>query len=102
MIAKIRREWIWFPVRKDQCADSVEESARDEQGDGSHAKLGINGTDQKNDDPSHQQKADIGHPDRNLAKKIDLSVMKKIARLQMMPNKTQPVAPLKIVKQNGV
>ena len=36
------------------------------------------------------------------AKKMDLSVMKKTARLQMMPNKTQPVAPLKIVKQNGV
>ena len=34
--------------------------------------------------------------------KIDLRVMKKTARLQMMPNSTQPVAPLKIVKQKGV
>ena len=37
-----------------------------------------------------------------LEKKMDLSVIKRTARLQMMPNKTQPVAPLKIVKQNGV
>jgi len=36
------------------------------------------------------------------AKKMDLSVMKSTAKLQMMPNKTQPVAPLKIVRQNGV
>ena len=59
MVAKIRWEWIWFAIRKDQRADGVEESACDEQGDGSHAKLGINGTDQKNDDPTHQQIADV-------------------------------------------
>jgi|GEM_PF-4078598 len=35
-------------------------------------------------------------------KKRDLSVIKKTAKLQTMPNKTQPVDPLKIVKQNGV
>jgi hypothetical protein len=37
-----------------------------------------------------------------LEKKMDLSVIKKTARLQMTPNKTQPVAPLKMVRQNGV
>jgi len=35
-------------------------------------------------------------------KKMDLSVMKKTARLQMIPNKTQPVEPLRIVRQKGV
>ena len=35
-------------------------------------------------------------------KKIDLSVMKNTARLQIIPNRTQPVAPLRIVRQNGV
>ena len=35
-------------------------------------------------------------------KKMDLSVMKKTARLQMTPKSTQPVAPLKMVRQNGV
>lgn len=35
-------------------------------------------------------------------KKIDFRVMKKTARLQMTPNNTQPVAPLKMVRQKGV
>ncbi len=35
-------------------------------------------------------------------KNMDFRVIKNIARLQTMPNKIQPVAPLKIVKQNGV
>ena len=65
MAAKMGRKWIWFPNRKNECADSVEESAREEQGAGFHSKLVINGTDQKNDDPPHQQIADIWHPDRN-------------------------------------
>ncbi len=37
-----------------------------------------------------------------LVKKMDLSVMKKTARLQMTPNSSQPVAPLKTVRQKGV
>jgi len=37
-----------------------------------------------------------------LLKKMDFKVMKKTARLQMIPNKTQPVAPLRIVSQKGV
>ncbi len=35
-------------------------------------------------------------------KKMDLSVMKKTAKLQMIPNRTQPVEPLRIVRQKGV
>ena len=65
MVAKIRWEWIWRSVRKDQRADRVEESACDEQCDGSHSKLSINGTDQKDDDPAHEQKAGIRHQDRD-------------------------------------
>ena len=59
MIAKIWWEWIWFSISKDYRADGIEKSTYDEQGDGSYAKLGINGPDQKNDDPSHQQKANV-------------------------------------------
>ena len=68
MVAKIRWERIRLSVGKDQCADCVGKSASDEQGDGSHAKLGVNGTDQKNDDPAHQQIADIRHQDGNFPK----------------------------------
>ena len=68
VVAKIRRERIWFSVGKDQGTDRVGKSARNEQGDGSHAKLGVNGTDQKNDDPAHQQIADIRHQDGNFPK----------------------------------
>ena len=68
MVAKIRREWIRFPVRKDQRADGVEESSRDQQGDGSHAELTINRPDQKNNDPAHQQKTDTRHQDGNFGK----------------------------------
>jgi hypothetical protein len=35
-------------------------------------------------------------------KKMDLIVMKKTARLQMIPNRTQPVAPWRIARQKGV
>ncbi len=63
MVTKIWWERIRFPVRKDQCADSVKESTCNEQGHGSHAELTINGTDQKNDDPTHEQEADIRHQD---------------------------------------
>ena len=55
MVAKIRWEWIRLPVCKDQCADGVEESARDKQGYGSHAELTVDGTDQENNDPAHQE-----------------------------------------------
>jgi len=54
MVAKIWRVWIWSPICKDQRANGIEETACNEQGDGSHTKLAINGTDQKNDDPSHE------------------------------------------------
>ena len=72
MIAEIRWEWIWLLIRKDQCADGVEQSARNEQGDGSHTELVVNGTDQKNNDPAHQQKTDVGYPDRNLGEENGL------------------------------
>ena len=65
MGAEIWREWIWFPIPKNQCADSIEKSTRDEQGDRSHAKLSIDGTDQKNDDPPHKQITDVRHQDRD-------------------------------------
>ena len=68
VVAKIRRERIWFAIGKDQGTDCVEKSARDEQGDSSCAKLDVNGTDQKNDDPAHQQIADIWHQDGNFPK----------------------------------
>lgn len=59
MVAKIRWEWIRLPVCEDQGADGVKEPARDEQGDSSHAELAIDRTDQKNNNPAHQQKTDI-------------------------------------------
>lgn len=66
MVAKIRREGIRFSVAKDQCADRVEESACDEQGHGSHAKLMIDGANQEDDDPAHEQETDIRHEHSDL------------------------------------
>ena len=73
VVAKMRRIWIRFPFRKDQRADGVEQSACNEQGDGSRAKLRIDRADQKDDDPAHQQKTDIRHQDGNLAKENGLN-----------------------------
>lgn len=67
--AKMRREWIRFSVGKDQGADGVTETACDEQRDGRHAELRIDGSDQKNDDPTHQQIADIRNQDRDAGEK---------------------------------
>ena len=61
MIAEIRREWIRFSVGKDQRADRVEKSACDKQGDGSHAKLVVDGADEEDDDPTHEQETDVRH-----------------------------------------
>ena len=72
MVAKIWWKWIRLPVRKDQCADGVKESACYKEVDGLHAELGMDGTDQKNNDPAHQQKTDVRHQDGNPAKENGL------------------------------
>ena len=77
MVAKMRREWIRFPVRKDQRADGVEQPACDEKGNGPHAKLAVNGADQKNNDPAHQQETDIGHQDGNFGEEYGLKCNKE-------------------------
>jgi hypothetical protein len=72
MVAEIWRERIRLPVRKDQRTEGVEESARDQQGDGSHPKLFVDGTDQENDDPTHQQETDIRQQGGNFGKENGL------------------------------
>ena len=68
MVAEIWWEGIRFAVRKDQRADGVEESTRDEQGHGSRVKLSVDGTDQENNDPTHQEERGVRHPDGDPAK----------------------------------
>jgi len=72
MVAKIRRKRIRFSAPEDQRADSVAESAREKQGHGFRAELFIDGTDQENDDPAHQQKTEIRQEDRNFGKENGL------------------------------
>ncbi len=57
-----------FRSRKDDCANGVEKSACDEQGHGSHAKLVVDGADEEDDDPAHEQEADVRHQHRNFGK----------------------------------
>jgi len=59
VIAEVRRVWIGFAIGKDQRTDGVKKTARNEQVDRVHPKLMIDGTDQKNNDPAHEQKADV-------------------------------------------
>lgn len=66
MVPKIGRERIWFSITKDQCTDRVRESACNEQGHGSHTKLVVNRPNEKNDDPAHEQEADVRHQHGNL------------------------------------
>ena len=61
MVAKIGRKWIRLSVGEDQRADRVEKPARDEQGNGSHAELVVDGADEEDDDPTHEQEADVRH-----------------------------------------
>lgn len=68
MVAEVRREWIGFAVPEDERADSVAQSACDQQGQRAYSKLGVDWTDEKNDDPTHEQKTDIGHQYRDLCK----------------------------------
>ena len=68
VIAKIRREGIRFAVGKDQCADRVEETARNEQGHGARTKLSVDGSYQENNDPAHQEERGVRHPYRNLSR----------------------------------
>ena len=68
MVAKIRRERIWFPIGKDQRANGVEQPACDEQRHGACAKLVVDGTDQEDDDPAHEQKTQVRHPYRDFCK----------------------------------
>ena len=66
MVAKIRWKWIRLPVRKDQRAESIEETARDKQGHGSRAELPVDGSYQENNDPAHQEEGGVRHPDGDL------------------------------------
>jgi len=59
MIAKIRGEWIWLAVCKNKRPHRIEKPACDEQRNGAQTKLCVNGTNQKNNDPTHEQKTDI-------------------------------------------
>lgn len=59
MISKIRWVWIWFSIREDQGADGVKEAARNQKRNGPHAEQAMDWDDQKDNDPAHQQKADI-------------------------------------------
>lgn len=61
MVAKIGRKWIRLSVGEDQRANRVEKPARDEQGNGSHAELVVDGADEEDDDPTHEQEADVRH-----------------------------------------
>ena len=54
VITKIRREGIGVAIGKDQGADRVAQTARDEQGHGARAKLSVDGSYQENNDPAHQ------------------------------------------------
>ena len=66
VVAKMRREGIGFAVGKDQCADRIAETTRNEQGHGARTKLSVNGTDQENNDPAHQEERRVRHPYGNL------------------------------------
>ena len=77
MVAKMRWKWIWLSIPKDQGADGIKKSASDEQEDGAHAKLFVNGTEQENDHPAHCQIADVRHQDRNLRKENRLECDKE-------------------------
>lgn len=68
VIAKIRWEGIWPAVPKDDRAHGKAQSASQQKGHGSRAKLVVDGADQKDNEPAHQQKADIGQQHRNLCK----------------------------------
>ena len=72
MTTKMRREGIRFFVRHDQGADGIRESACDEQQDGFHTELVINGNDQKDNDPTHRQKANIRNQDGDSCKENGL------------------------------
>lgn len=65
MVAKMRWERVGFAISKAQRTHRVEKSARDKQGYGACAKLVIDGTDQEDDDPAHEQETQVRHPYRN-------------------------------------
>lgn len=59
VIAEVRGVWVGLSVGKDQRTDGVKKTTCDEQKDRVHAELVIDGADQKNNDPTHEQKADV-------------------------------------------
>lgn len=66
MIAKIGREGVRFSISKDDGTNAVKESSSDEQRYGSQAKLMVDGANEEDDDPTHEQEADIRHEHGNL------------------------------------
>ena len=68
MVAKIWREGVGLAVRKDQRADRVAQSACNEQGHGSRTQFSGDRADEENNDPAHQEKGGVRHPDGNLCK----------------------------------
>ena len=55
MVTKMRQEWIGFAIGKDQGADGLAETACNEQGHRAGTQLSVDGTDQENNDPAHQE-----------------------------------------------
>ena len=66
VVAKVRWEGIGFAVGKDQGADGVAETACNEQGHRAGTQLSVDGTDQENNDPAHQEEGRVRHPDGDL------------------------------------
>jgi len=65
VIAEMRRERVGFAEGKDQRAHGVEGTARQQQQDRIQTEALVDRTDQEDDQPAHQQKAKVRHPDRN-------------------------------------
>ncbi len=66
VVAEIWRERVGFSEGEEQWANGERQSACEQQCDGAHAKLGVDGVNEKDNDPAHEQKAEVGHPDRDL------------------------------------
>lgn len=59
MIAKIGWERIRFADGEADRADSVAQSASDHEDDGIHAELGVGGLDEKDHDPTHEDRKSV-------------------------------------------
>lgn len=61
VISKIWREGIGLSEREDQGAHSVEQASSHQEQDRVQPEAVVDRSDQEDDDPSHQKKADVGH-----------------------------------------